>query len=455
MLEAMSVPALMEMWERIIKFEKYTKEGDLVRCNCPGTLAVAYLSRRGKWHVPVLTGVVSAPLMRVDGSILMQPGYDPGTGLFLAGYAKWLPVPDHPTKKDAEDALDRLHEPFKQFPWVKSDEDPAGRTNRAVVTAAILTSIERRLLSACPLFGFSAPAPRTGKSLLAEAVAIIATGKPAPASSVSPNREEFRKALTSTLREGHAVINLDNIEHALQSADLCKIITQEEFSDRLLGENSVLVMPTNVLWTATGNNLMFRGDLCQRSLLCSLDARSEKPEEREFEIPNFKAHLLNERAKLVQAALTILKAFHAAGQPSQKLPAWGGFDEWSKTVREPLVWAGEKDPCETRQQIINDDPEKESALAALVQLANEFKEQEFTAAEAAGKANEFYKQYVNENLHKALVDVAAEKNSKDVDTGKLGRWFRSWKDRIVNGHKLERMNERGSHVTKWRVRVTK
>src|SRR5262249_7815343 len=158
--------------------------------------------------------------------------------------------------------------------------------DKAVHAAAIVTAIQRRVLGACPLSAYSAPAQRSGKSLLADAVAIIATGKPAAASGASPERAELRKAVTSALREGHAIVNLDNIVDVLDSPDLARAITQTEYGDRLLGENKMLRLPTNVLWTATGNNLAFRGDLPSRVLLCRIDAAMERPEERKFKISN-------------------------------------------------------------------------------------------------------------------------------------------------------------------------
>ncbi|MGD0127431.1 MAG: hypothetical protein ABSF46_18870 [Terriglobia bacterium] len=171
-----------------------------------------------------MTGIVSAPVMRCDGTILHRAGYDPQTGLFLTD--DWPELAGSPSGADALAALGRLQQPFSEFPFV-------GPEDRSVLIAAVLTAIQRRLLSSAPLFAFSAPTQRTGKSLLAECVAIIGTGKEAPAMAASSDREELRKAVT-VLREGHAIVNLDNVEHALHSPDLSRAITQSEYQDRLL-----------------------------------------------------------------------------------------------------------------------------------------------------------------------------------------------------------------------------
>ena len=307
--------------------------GDERVVDCPARIAATYLSRTGSWRLPVLAGIISAPIMREDGTVLSRPGYDADTGLLFVSHEEWPTVPERPTRADAQAALKILLAPFEEFPFV-------AREDVAVHVAGILTAIQRRLLGPCPIFGYTAPAPRSGKSLLAESTAIIATGRPAPATTISGEREEVRKAITSALREGQSVINLDNISAPLSSPELCIALTQQEYQDRVLGESRMLRLPTNTFWTTTGNNLRFRGDLSCRALLCRIDAGMESPENRTFSRPQLPEFLKNNRRELVISALTILRAYQVAGRPTQNIPAWGGFDDWSARIREPLVWLG-------------------------------------------------------------------------------------------------------------------
>jgi putative DNA primase/helicase len=85
-----------------------------------------------------------------------------------------------------------------------------------------------------------------------------------------------------------------------------------------------------------------------RTLIGRIDAKMERPEEREFQIPDLPAHLMANRKRLAIAALMILRAYHVAGRPRQNIARWGGFDQWSHEIREPLVWLGMADPCRTR-----------------------------------------------------------------------------------------------------------
>jgi hypothetical protein len=128
-------------------------------------------------------------------------------------------------------------------------------------------------------------------------------GRKPPATGVSSHPEELRKAITSALREGQALVNLDNITYPLDSPDLARAITQLEYADRLLGGNTMLRLPTNILWTATGNNLTLKGDMPSRALLCRIDARVERPEERTFKIADLPGYLITKRERLTRISI--------------------------------------------------------------------------------------------------------------------------------------------------------
>jgi hypothetical protein len=433
-LEPLSSTALTEVFSRIAEWRRKNDSGT-VRVDCPPKIAAIYLSRTGSWKVPVLAGIISAPILREDGSVLDKSGYDTATGLYLFSGEGSLNIPEQPTRADAKAAVQTLLAPFEEFPFV-TDAD------RTVLLACILTAIQRPLLKACPIFGYSAPAQRSGKSLLAESVAVIATGKPAAATAISGDREEIRKMITSVLREGHSIINLDNVEHPLASADLAKAITQPEYQDRALGSSRMLRLPTVVLWTATGNNLSFRRDLSSRALLCRIDAQMESPESRAFQIPQLGDYLKVHRKDLVAAALTILRAYHVAGRPRQQVKPWGGFDDWSASIREPLVWLGLSDPCKTRTAVLTNDPDREESLAALRALHMEFEDDEFTTKRIM--------RHCNSGTLRTAMEVVAVGRHKEIDSRSLGWWLRRTKDRVLGGLRLEAVGH-ASGVARWRV----
>jgi hypothetical protein len=71
----------------------------------------------------------------------------------------------------------------------------------------------RQVLSTCPAFGFDALMQGSGKTLLAETIAIITSGT--KASAIAPGQtdydEEFRKRLTALFLKGEKAYLFDNI----------------------------------------------------------------------------------------------------------------------------------------------------------------------------------------------------------------------------------------------------
>jgi len=433
-----SVPAvnLQETLERLISWFRIDENsGELKPVNCPVRVPATYLARKD-WALPVLLGIVEAPILRSDGSILFASGYDDATRLFLCADEGWLAVPDAPTLEDAKAALRKLIEPFSEFPFI----DLAARS---VMVAAILTAIQRRLLESAPLFAFDAPSQRSGKSLLAEAVGLIATGRRPPATGVARSEDELRKAITSSLLEGQAIVNLDNITHPLDSPHLARAITQSLYSDRHLGVNEMLRLPTNILWTATGNNLTFRGDMPSRTLVCRIDAKVERPEEREFKIADLPAYLIAQRKHLVMAGLTVLRAYRHAGWPIQNVRRWGGFDQWSREIREPLIWLGLADPCATREQVILNDPERDAALAVLSLWHELFGDRAVPLAEVIRDATP--------DLKGQLLAVSADRtDTANIDARRLSAWCRKVEDRVFSGFRLCR-DGTAQRAVRWKV----
>jgi hypothetical protein len=63
---------------------------------------------------------------------------------------------------------------------------------------------------------------------------------------------------------------------------------------------------------ATGNNLQFGSDLYRRAVLCQMDAGVERPELRTFKRKDLLKWVKANRAKLVVAGLTVLRAWRVA-----------------------------------------------------------------------------------------------------------------------------------------------
>lgn len=410
-----------------------------------------HLISKQDWSLPVLTGIINAPTLRKDGSILERPGYDPQSGLLLfPGDCVFEKIPEKPTKIDAIKAKDELLFVLKDFPF----EDDA---SQSVALAAILTALIRKSISTAPLFGFTAPKMASGKSLLADIIALIATGKPNSVIAQAENEAEEKKRIMSVLSEGDAIICYDNIEKPFKSAALCSILTQETYKDRLLGGNETRTVLTNATFLVTGNNLVFMGDISTRALLCKLDPAVERPEEREFTI-NLREHIPLYRGKLVKAALTILRAYHVANRPLQEIKQFGRFENWSNWVRSAIVWIDMTDPCESRKEIEESDPVRQlltEFFAAWYGVfgdksikTRELTEQTITSLEETESKIEAYRA-----LQEIIIEMAVDSKGI-INQRRLAKQLSRYKNRIEGGFRLEQCEKhQGTHT--WRVKKPK
>ena len=185
----------------------------------PLEFARSYAAREDVWRLPVLRGVVECPNLRKDGTVLQADGYHVASGLILdSGGVVFDAVPDTPSREDAVAALGRLMWVLKDFPFVDD-------ASRSVALSAMLTAVCRRSLRTAPMHGFSAPTMSTGKSLLADVVAHLATGRDAPVMSQARDEEEERKRLLSILMQGDPVISIDNVSRPISGDVMCSILT--------------------------------------------------------------------------------------------------------------------------------------------------------------------------------------------------------------------------------------
>jgi RepB DNA-primase from phage plasmid len=320
----------------------------------PQKTASHFLARADRWKLPVLHAVIETPTLRPDGSLLVHDGYDPQSRLLLnLNGVQYPEIKERPTREDALEALETLCWPFKEFPFTS-------KASLSVALSAVLTALVRPTLRSAPLHATDAPTPGTGKSLLNYTVAMIATGRAPAVMSQGANEEEDEKRYFAALLKGDRTLLIDNISRPISGDALCTILTEPIWQSRVLRESRIVTVPTSTLILATGNNLVFEGDMITRSLICRIDSKMEHPEKRRFDI-DLKSEVPKRRPQLVTAGLTILRAFVVAGRPGlNKIEPFGRFEDWSNLVRGALIWLGLQDPCETRTSIQRGDSEREA-----------------------------------------------------------------------------------------------
>lgn len=420
-IASLSPDALVDVLTANANFAKYDRRAeDWLPCNCPPDVARVILARKGfGWTMPRLRAVISAPTLRHDGTVISEPGYDSATGLLLTGESLWRQIPETPTKRDALDALDVLVEPIDGLPFVANSD-------RAAALALLITAVLRPSLRTAPMFAVSAPAAGTGKSLTIDIAAIMATGRTAAVVTPTPDESELEKRIGAAALAGDPVIAIDNVTHILRSDQLCQMLTQEEVLVRVLGSSKNIKIPSTGLICATGNNLSIYGDLNRRTIRIRLDARCERPDEREF---SFDALELarRKRAELVAAALTIVRAYLCAGTPG-RASAMGSFEDWSNIIRSALIWVNMGDCRGDVDEIRAEDPEKE----ALAELIEALPSTAFTAKEIRDLVGQ------DPDLRSAL--------SQFFDKGafsakRFGRFLLRYRGTIVGGKSIEKLSD--------------
>ena len=83
-LAQISTVMMRSFMEQCARFEKFdARQKVWIRCKPPEDVAELILARTGYWPFPQVRGVLAAPSLRPDGSLLDQPGYDAATGMYL------------------------------------------------------------------------------------------------------------------------------------------------------------------------------------------------------------------------------------------------------------------------------------------------------------------------------------------------------------------------------------
>ncbi len=448
LIEALTRAARWQKWNARAKKPGATPEDPLgwwVPCMAPERVATTYLSRRGHWQLPRLWSAISSPTLRPDGTVLQDPGYDAATQSWYDPCGIQFPrIPESPSHDDAAAALKVFGQAFESFPFETN-------ADRAVALSLALTALVRRSLPSAPLGAITAPVMASGKTLLADCIAILATGVSAPAMKYADTDEEATKTMLAVLAEGDQVVLIDNVERPLEGDTLCAVLTSEAYRQRVLGRTEMMSVPTTTLFLATGNHLVISGDLRTRALLCRIDPKTEHPEQRQF-AGEKREWMTQHRPELVAAGLTILRAFIATEQRTDDhCKTWGRFERWSDMVRAPLIWLGCADPCESLADLAKEDPERIELVRFIAAWEAAFGNDGYTAREAVDRASNPGPFAADEPLALALREVCRDRDGH-LNPRRLSSWLQKHADRIVEGKRIVRAGEK-DHTLLYKVEV--
>ena len=411
-------------------FQKYDRKRNAwVDTDPPLRYMRVILASERRWRFPHVTGVITTPTLRPDGSLLAVPGHDPETELYLLPGFQLSPIPEHPTKDQALAALKLLIDLHSEFSFKQIGGEHEKRLNRSVALSGVLTALVRGSLPTAPMLLVRAHMPGTGKSYLVDTAATIATGRLCPVITALKSVEETEKRLGSVVLSGIPMISLDNCTHDLGGELLCQIAERPMVKIRILGRSEMPDCEVHTAVYATGNNITFKGDMVRRGLVCNLETLEERPELRMFNRNTLQQAAAN-RGTYVAAGLTIMRAYLVAGAPPVCGP-FGSYAEWSTMVRSPLVWLGEPDPVASLDTTQAEDPE----LADLRELCDlwrdDLKLDELYTSASILEAWSVASAGFNSNPHKQfLLRVAGDKDG-NISAKKLGEWLHRNCGRVV------------------------
>jgi hypothetical protein len=288
---------------------------------------------RRDWPLSPLRGIVTAPVVRPDGSLIQAPGYDKPTGLYMhprVPLRRLAPQVSAESIARAKDIV--LGQMLADFPFV-DDSD------RAHYLGALLTPVLRPYFyGPTPMFVITATAPGSGKSLLKD---IFKSCYGISETAWPENDAELRKSITTQLyTTGQPVVVLDNLPngHVIKSPVLSSLLTAEHWGDRVLGSTASVTMPNDRLWIITGNGLRTGGDNARRAVWVRLDPNCPDPDQRDgYKVGDLRPWLRANASTVVAALVTMVRAWLADGAKPVRVRK-GDYSEWASMIAGLLAF---------------------------------------------------------------------------------------------------------------------
>ncbi len=426
-LDAVDIPYFIDMAAQTIRVEQHMAKKVVTR---PLTLTEASVisNKKRVSKYPPIEGIVETPILSESGNIICEPGYNTETRRYvdLSEDLEGFHVPDAPTSDDAQEALEMSLEPFCDFPF-------ASEADRTRAVAMALTLLTRPVCPTVPLHLVSANNQGVGKNKIVDIASIIATGRTAPPQKIPFSDEEMDKVIFSALLAGRTLLTFDEASSGLESEALASMVSAEEYSGRTLGKSEHRTVPNSACVIAVGKNVSSRKDMSRRTVPIELATDLIHPEARDdFKYPRLLEWVQKHRKELLEAALTMIRAWVVAGKPAP--PSGydtGGFEEWYFTVGGILAFAGRSDLMEGvrewRKQA--DDSELED-LAHVAWLDEVFDGKPFRAYDVQLAIEEENSKHEFVPLPSVLWTV------ENATAQRLGRIYSGLQDRPFDGYVL-------------------
>lgn len=385
--------------------------------------------------LPILERIVTAPVFANDGTLQTSEGYNEKSRTYYHRSENFnlRAVPEKPTTEQIEDArsfiTDRL---LGDFPFVsEADKSHA-------VALMLLPFVRDLIKGSTPLHDIEAATIGSGKTILAKLLAIPSTPSPLIMTEAR-DEEEWRKRMTSGLRNSPSFVIIDNVRNRLESTALASLLTTNEWEDRLLGESAMLRLSVRAAFVVTANNPSFSDEMMRRSVRIRLDPKCDKAWLREnFAIPNIEDWAKQNRAELVWSALTLVQAWIAQDKPLFTKKKLGSYERWSEVIGGILSVAN---------------------VNGFLENLNEFYEEADTEGEAWRYlvSEWWYRNGQKEVAVSNLWGISSNIETLDIGFGddrsqriRFGKKLSAMRDRQIGDFRIKRASD-FRHAARWRL----
>lgn len=397
-----------------------------------------------------LIRISRTPFVRADGTICQTSGYDAASQTFviLDESLSGIEVPEHPTRRQVDDAVAFLRHWMVDF----FDSMPE-REDQANVFALALTPLVRSLVPVVPLCVINGREMGVGKGKLVEAITLVITGRSQKAQPYHPYDDaEMRKSITTFFKSGIDLVFFDEA-HDIRGLSLARALTAPSWNDRELGGNRQADYPNQATWMSAGNNVQINDDLSRRTYQIKLSPKSESPMDRgvdTFVHQYIEEWTLEHRGAILQALLTLVRAWFDAGQPD--IPGgrnWGSFEKFQGIVGGILAHAGIEGFVENRKERRSESDHNRVRWSLHFHwLRSRFEDNSFTAHDAV-------KAMKNTVTDDEIVQTPPGKDLADWEikdySHKLGIAWATKRNNGIDGLKLVVASSTKGHANKWAI----
>lgn len=384
--------------------ERQDKDGELIARTTDAPLALVKAVGDEPSGLIQLHFLAHGPYINFRDKVLVnRAGIDKNTCRYLVNEVEGLEelIPDSPTHQDAVNAVKKLWQAVREFPWLYNHQERCqiednmmneggSRESRFINQSfakwlcLLIAQAVRLELETVPLGLITANTPGLGKSYLAHAIPLILFGRTAsvttlPEGSNMQNRgDELRKRIVSQIEGGETFTLIDNVSRTsgadFSSPELEAFITSSDFSDRQLGSNTKKAGGRHRMQiVVTGNGTSPGEDLADRTLFVKLE--SNEPNRRHHFTPtngDFLEYCRQHRKELLAATLTIVKAWLFEGSPKPHTAnGFGSFPDFNRIPIAMIHWTTGIDPLDGRLDDIRESDTKAQSRAALISNWNE------------------------------------------------------------------------------------